>query len=69
MLSLVSVTFFHKQVHYLGHAISEEGVVVDPDKIKSIMNWTTPKDIDYIISFMGLEGYYIRFLNGFSNIS
>jgi hypothetical protein len=43
MQSLVSVIFFQKQVHYLGHAISEEGVVVDPEKIKSIMNWPTPK--------------------------
>jgi hypothetical protein len=60
--------FFQKQVHYLGHVISKEGVVVDPDTIRSIMEWTTPKDVSNIISFMGLAGYYRRFVKGFSKI-
>jgi hypothetical protein len=60
--------FFQKQVHYLGHVISEEGVAVDPDKIKSIMDWPTPKYVYDIISFMSLVGYYIRFIKGFSKV-
>jgi hypothetical protein len=40
--------FFQKKFHYLGHVISKEGVVVDPDKIRSIMEWPTPKDVSYI---------------------
>jgi hypothetical protein len=60
--------FFHKQVHYLGHVISEEGVAIDPEKIRSIMEWPTPKDVSDIRSFMGLVGYYIRFIKGFSKI-
>jgi hypothetical protein len=46
--------FFQKQIHYLGHVISEKGVAIDPDKIRSIMEWPTPKDVSDIRSFMGL---------------
>jgi hypothetical protein len=60
--------FFHKQIHYLGHVLSEEGVAVDPDKIRSIMEWPTPKDVSDIRYFMGLEGYYRIFIKGFSKI-
>jgi hypothetical protein len=43
-------------------------VAVDPDKIKAIMDWPTPKDVFDIISFMGLVGFYRRFIKGFSKI-
>ena len=60
--------FFQKQVHYLGHVIFEEGVEVDPNKIKAIMDWPTPKDVLDIRSFMGLSGYCRSFIKGFSKI-
>jgi hypothetical protein len=60
--------FFQKQIHYLGHVISKEGVAVDPDKIGSIMEWPTPKEVLDIRSFMGLAGYYRIFIKGFSKI-
>ena len=60
--------FFEKQVHYLGHVIYEEWVEVDTYKIKSIMDWPTPKDVFDVISSMGLAGYYRRFIKGFSKI-
>jgi hypothetical protein len=47
---------FQKQVHYLGHIIYEEGLVVDLNKIKAIMDWSTPKDVSNIKSFLGLVG-------------
>jgi hypothetical protein len=60
--------FFQKQVHYLGHVIYEEGVAIDPDKIKAFMDWPTPKNVSDIRSFMVLVGYYRRFIKGFSKI-
>ena len=52
----------------MGHVISEEGIAVDPEKIEAIMDWPTPKNVTYVRYFMGLAGYYKRFIEGFSNI-
>jgi hypothetical protein len=60
--------FFQKQIHYLGHVITEEEVSVDHDKIKSIMDWSTPNNVTDIRSFMGLKGYYRRSIKEFSKI-
>jgi hypothetical protein len=59
---------FSKRINYLGHVINEEGVAVDLDKIKSIIDWPTPRDVSYIRSLMVLAGYYRRFIKGSSNI-
>jgi hypothetical protein len=61
--------FYQKKIQYLGHVISEEGIAVDPEKIRSIMEWPIPKDVADIWSFMGITGYYHRFIEGFSKIS
>jgi hypothetical protein len=61
--------FYKDQIQYLGHIISKEGIVVDPDKIKAIMNWPEPKDVSDIRSFMGITGYYRKFIEGFSKIA
>ena len=61
--------FYKDQIQCLGHIISKEGIVVDPDKIKTIMNWPEPKDVPYIRSFMGIIGYYQKFIEGFSKIA
>jgi hypothetical protein len=62
---LSKCSFYQRQIHYLGHIISEEGIVMDPEKIKSIEGWTIPKNISKVTSFMGLMGYYRRFIEGF----
>jgi hypothetical protein len=61
--------FYQREIQYLEHVISSEGIVVDPEKIKSIMEWLVPKDVAYIWSFMGINEYYHRFIEGFSKIS
>ena len=42
---------------------------MDPEKIKSIMNWPTPRNVIDVIYFMGLAGYYRRFIEGFSKVA
>eukprot|EP00253_Pinus_taeda_P019524 PITA_19524 len=61
--------FFKEEIQYLGHVITKEGIAVDPEKIKTIMEWPIPKDVADIRSFMGLAGYYRRFVEGFSRIA
>ena len=61
--------FFRKEVKYLGHVVSAEGVATDPDKISAIVNWDTPTTAKELQSFMGLAGYYRRFVPGFSQIA
>jgi hypothetical protein len=50
--------FYEKEIQYLGHVILAEGIAVDPEKIKAIMEWPVPKDVADIQSFMGITGYY-----------
>ena len=61
--------FYKDRIQYLGHIILEEGISVDPDKIKAIMNWPTPRNVTDIRYFMGLAGYYRRFIEGFSKVA
>jgi hypothetical protein len=53
----------------LGHIITEEGIEVDSEKIKSIEGWPSPRNHFELRSFMGLAGYYRRFIEGISRIS
>ena len=62
-------SFFQTEVHYLGHVVSKEGISVDPEKIRAIMGWVAPKNVDEVRYFMGLVGYYRRFTKNFSQIA
>jgi hypothetical protein len=66
---LSKCTFYQKQIHYLGHIVSEGGIAVNPKKIEAIKSWPIPTHISKVISFMGLVGYYRRFIMGFSKIA
>jgi hypothetical protein len=66
---LSKFSFYQNIIHYLGHIISEEGIEVDPEKIEAIKGWTTPKNVTEGKSFIGLSGYYRRFIAGFSRIA
>ena len=54
---------------FLGHIVSKEGVYVDPTKIEAVVNWEAPKSVTEIRSFLGLVGYYRRFVEGFSRLA
>ena len=61
--------FWMKEVKFLGHVVSEQGVVVDPAKIKAVMKWEPPKNVTDVCSFLGLAGYYRRFVEVFSKLA
>jgi hypothetical protein len=62
-------SFNKRQIHYLGHFISEKGIVVDLEKIESIRGWPIQKNVSEVRSFMGFFGYYRIFIEGFSRIA
>ncbi|GJW33850.1 putative reverse transcriptase domain-containing protein [Tanacetum coccineum] len=61
--------FWIPKVQFLSHVIDSEGIHVDPAKIESIKDWTSPKSPTEIRQFLGLDGYYRRFIEGFSKIA
>jgi hypothetical protein len=60
--------FWLKEVSFLGHIITDGEIAVDPSKVWDVLNWSPPKNVPEIRSFLGLAGYYCRFIEGFSKI-
>ena len=61
--------FLLKEVSFLGHILYVEGIRVDPAKIEEIVSWKPPQNVIEVRSFLGLAGYYRRFIKGFSVIA
>jgi hypothetical protein len=61
--------FWIKEVPFLGHVISPEGITVDLSKVKEVLEWMSPMTVSEVLSFLGLAGYYRRFITNFSKIA
>jgi hypothetical protein len=61
--------FWLKGVTFLGHVISADGILVDPQKVEAVLKWERPTNVTKIYSFLGLVGYYRKFIKGFYTIA
>jgi hypothetical protein len=61
--------FWLREIKFLGHTISQDGISVDPEKVQEVMDWKPPTTVRQIRSFLGLAGYYRRFIPDFSRIA
>lgn len=68
-VKLSKCSFGQSSIDYLGHIVSKEGVRVDPQKISAMVDWPPPKTLKQLRGFLGLTGYYRRFVRGHANLA
>lgn len=68
-LRLDKCKLFHRQVKFLGHLVDQQGVRPDPEKIQAVQNWPVPSTTRQVRAFLGLAGYYRRFVPGFARLA
>jgi hypothetical protein len=68
-IKLSKCVFAQREISYLGHVINEKGIATEPDKITAISNWPSPSSVKELRSFLGLAGYYRKFVRNFGVIS
>jgi hypothetical protein len=61
--------FWLREIKFLGHTILQDEIAVDPEKVQEVMDWKPPTTVRQIQSFLGLAGYYRRFIPDFSRIA
>ena len=61
--------FFKTKITYLGHIVSSKGIETDPKKVKAVKNWTVPKTVTDVCSFLGFTNHYRRFIKGYANVA
>lgn len=61
--------FGQREVHYLGHIVSQDGVRVDPDKVSAMVQWQKPRSPCAMRGFLGLTGYYRKFIQNYGKVA
>ena len=61
--------FFKTKITYLGHIVSSKGIEMDQKKVEAVKNWTMPKTVTDVWSFLGFTNHYRRFIRGYANVA
>jgi len=68
-LNIKKCSFFKKEINILGHTITKNTIKMNCDKVKAIQNWTTPFKVKHVQAFLGITGYYRKFIRDFAKIA